>query len=78
MRKIECSILGKKGFVILDDDQTYLGTINAYNGNNPKHKWFWRSANINGKGWTDNIPEAIDKMKFFKIDDMDGDNERES
>lgn len=67
MRKLKCIVRGRKGYVVLDDDKSYLGTINLSGRKETKYKWFWQSSNVNGRGWSRDLSEAIDRMKFYKF-----------
>jgi len=66
MKKIKCKISYSKGYIILDDDTTFLGTIFRWSDSPGESKWRWATQDGNAFGNVDKISDAYPLLRSHK------------
>jgi len=65
MKKISCKIEGKKGYLILDDNNNFVGQIWEFGVSRQDDRWRWMSSNGNAWGTSAKIISAIEDLLSF-------------
>jgi len=69
VKKIRCKIYNRRGYLVLDDDKTFLGTVCLWSDNPEEHeglKWRWESGNSNAYGSVARLKDSYRLLKLYK------------